>query len=51
MARPFRRSGEVGATMVEYGIIVSLIVLLVFSLVQLLGVSVRDMFQGLVDLM
>lgn len=38
-----------GATMVEYGLVVLLVVVLVVVLIQAIGLSVRDMFQSVLD--
>ena len=38
-----------GSTMIEYAMIVLLVILVTLALIQLLGGSVLDMFQSLVD--
>ncbi|MDP2624301.1 MAG: Flp family type IVb pilin [Actinomycetota bacterium] len=40
---------EDGATMVEYGLMVALIAVVALLAVTALGVSVRDIFQGIAD--
>lgn len=45
-----RWSSDVGATMVEYSLMVVLIAVLAVGVVQLLGLSVLQMFQSLVNL-
>ena len=40
---------EAGATMVEYGLMVSLVVIVAFLAVELFGGSVMELFQFAVD--
>ncbi|MEY3360742.1 MAG: Flp/Fap pilin component [Actinomycetota bacterium] len=44
-----KASAEDGATAVEYGLIVALIAAIIVAVVAVLGTTIRDAFQSVVD--
>lgn len=40
-----RRSSELGATAVEYALLIALVVAVIIATVALLGVAVRDLYE------